>query len=866
MGAHYRRRLKIPFANSEQSAAPRLFQRHSPTRLTICYPCLFSFALRSGVTCAIGMAAHQMNSSGNSILAHGPRRPRRTPVSHDGGHDTGTTDGEINSLLARAFEEADTAPLPALLASSPAPATPPASAPGAPARRHVAAPEADEAWRPLIDMRTVIAAVLDTRRLIAALAVLGLAAGVLLATTIPKYFYSTVELLVDPRDLKISERELMPTGLPYDASLAIVENQTKIITSRRVLEATVDKLGLANDGEFNGKGLGEAGPVARLMELVTGSDPADEARLRETAVQGLQKAVSVSREPKSFVVFLTVRSEAADKAALIANAMADIYLGAQQDIQTGAAQRASGEIGGRLEALRADLEESERAVEAYKAENELFDANGKLISDDEILLISTQLSQARQRVAELRSRADSARQLTIDQVLSDALPEGAASNLISELRRGYAQKLQQRDALSQKLGPSHPQLQTAEAEAASAARAIETELRRLSQTTQIELQRAVQTEQELAANLARLKSRQTDISEKLVLLRELEREGATRRAIYENFLLRARETGEQADISTANTTIVSNAVPALRSYGTSRKLVAIGGFLGGLLLGIGIGMLRGIWRCIAAAPAAGVGLEPESAALASAAASTVPDAAPTHAASAAVAASRPVAANPTHMAARSVPHGPANPPQEPDMLYYPGMPHPQMMQPQPAQPHMMQPQMMPPAPYGGQPFMPQPVMMQQPVHAPAYGAPYPAVPAPMMPQMMPAQPWWPQMQPAAPMVPVMTAPMPAPISAPMAAPVQAYHLAPAYAPYQPAHASPMAAQPQPQAYASAPMPLHLHINAQPAPQMQSAPQPAMQPEPSPAVAAYDEIRERLRSLRDGITSLSEKRERLNLLG
>ncbi|MCU0830259.1 MAG: GumC family protein [Rhizobiaceae bacterium] len=727
-----------------------------------------------------------------------------------------------------------------------------------------------DAFRPLVDVRTVIAAIIDTRALIGLLGAFGLALGVMFAMGIPKFYYSTVELLVDPRDLKISERELMPSGLPYDASLAIVENQTKIISSRRVLEATVDQLKLADDPEFNGEGLGAPSPVAMLMELIGGKDPDDAARRRELAVQSLIDAVSVSREQKTFIVYLTARSEVADKAALIANTMADVYLNAQQDIQTGAAQRASGELGGRLDGLRSDVEKAERAVEAYKAENELFDANGKLISDNEIELISTQLTRARERVAELRARADSARELTLDAVLSGAAPEAASSNLIAELRRGYAQKVQQRDALAQKLGSAHPRLQTAEAEVASAARGLETELRRLSQTAQIELQRAVQTEQQLASEQARFKSRQTDISERLVQLRELEREAAAQRAIYENFLLRARETGEQAGISTANTSIVSAAVPAIRAYGTSKKLVALGGLIGGLLLGTGLGVLRGIWRSIRAEPddRADLQYDPtDDTDEASVPPSRMPqgdvNAPPRPDGPPPPPNPRKPALNQDQSPAAEAPPMYANLPQWP---YAPAAFAPQQPQPmmQPVMPQMMaQPmaQMMaqPMAQMMAQPMpqmMAQPMaqMMAQPM-AQMMAQPMAQMMAQPMPQMM-AQPMAQMMAQmmAQPMAQMMAQPqfIPVPMPVPVAVPPQIV----AYAPQQPVQQQPAQQQPAQQQPAQ-----------QAAPVVEAAQQlqPARGDVPRESAADHDTIRRRLSALRDGISLLAEKRDRLRAI-
>ena len=90
------------------------------------------------------------------------------------------------------------------------------------------------------------------------------------------------------------------------------------------------------------------------------------------------------------------------------------------------------------------------------------------------------------------------------------------------------------------------------------------------------LKRAVQQEQDLAARLAQLKVRSGDVNVDLVTLRELEREAAAKRAVYEAYLLRAKETGEQRDINTANMSVISPAFPPIDPSGPSRVMITLG--------------------------------------------------------------------------------------------------------------------------------------------------------------------------------------------------------------------------------------------------------------------------------------------------
>jgi hypothetical protein len=114
------------------------------------------------------------------------------------------------------------------------------------------------------------------------------------------------------------------------------------------------------------------------------------------------------------------------------------------------------------------------------------------------------------------------------------------------------------------------------------------------------LKRAVQAEQQLAANLAQLKAKMAGSAGPMVTLRELERTAASARQVYEQFLLRAQETSEQASIDSTNVTKTNPAKPADESEGSSRKVLAIGGFVGGFVFGLGLAILKGIWEALAA--------------------------------------------------------------------------------------------------------------------------------------------------------------------------------------------------------------------------------------------------------------------------
>jgi succinoglycan biosynthesis transport protein ExoP len=459
----------------------------------------------------------------------------------------------------------------------------------------------DQQWKPLIDPMQVVRGIAKSKLLIITTTLIGAGLGIAIALSTPKKYEATAELIVDPRDLKLTDRDLTQNVVASDATLAIVENQVRVLTSGTVLNKVVDKLNLVNDPEFNGQGSGGLGIRSLIHSILSrqdGPDGVDQVRQRALAVGNLAESLSVERGGKTFVITVSAITQNGEKSALIANTMTDVFLQTFGQIQSDTAGRATDELTARLDDLRKGVEAAERKVEDFRASHDLVDAQGHLISDDEMLKLNEQLSVARARTLELNARAASARSIDVNSVLSGTLPEEINSNTMSDLRSQYATLKQEADRAAIRLGPRHPELQAINAQIAGARDRIAGELRRIASSLQVDLKRAVQLEQDLSSRLAQLKVRSGDVNNDLVSMRELEREAAAKRSVYEQYLLRAKETGEQKDINTANMNVISKAFAPLEAKGPSRALMALAGLLLGFASGIGLGAMRGAYESL----------------------------------------------------------------------------------------------------------------------------------------------------------------------------------------------------------------------------------------------------------------------------
>lgn len=450
--------------------------------------------------------------------------------------------------------------------------------------RTPAEPPADD---PRVDLKELIGVMQRRRKLILAVAavpvLLALAYG-LLAT--PLYTTST-QILIDPRDRRIVGNEVTPENLAADGGVAVVESQLLIITSDTVLRRVIAREHLDTDPEFGGAATGLVRNALALVGIKAESGDPELKALRQ-----LKKQIGVKRSEKAFVAEIYVTSEGREKSVRIADAIAQAYLDDQTDARASAAGRASTALGGRLDALRARVQEAEDRVVHYKDQHKIIAAGNVLVSDQQLSEVTLQLNAARGKTAEARARYDQIVRARQSGVEGGAIPEAVLSQTIGQLRTQYAEVARQRAELGALVGPRHPSITNLDAQIAGVQKLINEELSRIATAARSDLERTQANEKALEADLESLKRKSVETSQASVRLREFEREVDASRAVYQAFLSRARETGEQQSIDNTNARVISKATPPRDKSWPPRLLLLAVALFGGLGLGAGAGLMR----------------------------------------------------------------------------------------------------------------------------------------------------------------------------------------------------------------------------------------------------------------------------------
>jgi uncharacterized protein involved in exopolysaccharide biosynthesis/Mrp family chromosome partitioning ATPase len=409
----------------------------------------------------------------------------------------------------------------------------------------------------------------------------------------PRQYTAATQILIDPTDLQAVGTGPTPATPLSDAGLLQVESQARVLGSDAVLRRVVANLHLDQDPEFAGsrsplRAMGE--DILGLIGIHMDAATADKTL---TALTELRRRVVVKRDERTYVVEVDVTTRSPEQSARIANAIADAYLAEQTQIRADAARQVSQSLSARLSDLRDRLREAEKKVEDYRTTNNMIGSNGQLITEQQLTEMNAQLVAARARTAEAKGRLDQVTQVQKTKDENGAFPAALLSQTITALRTQYAEVMRREAEEMTTLGPRHPAVLDIQAQAERLRRMIDNEIDRTAIAARTEYESAKASEQTLANNLKSLEGTTANTNQAMVGLRELEREAQASRDLYQAFLARARETGEQQQIDTKNIRVISKAdLPLRRSSPPPSILIALGALMLGAATGCGIVLLR----------------------------------------------------------------------------------------------------------------------------------------------------------------------------------------------------------------------------------------------------------------------------------
>ncbi|HLQ14075.1 MAG TPA: Wzz/FepE/Etk N-terminal domain-containing protein [Steroidobacteraceae bacterium] len=327
------------------------------------------------------------------------------------------------------------------------------------------------------------------KSLIVAAVVLALAAVVI--KLLPRTYTATATLMMNYQVNDPLGGKEFPIGLLG----SYMSTQMEIMQSAEVLFAVVDSLHLTQDREFTA---GFNGKPEQLRDWVK-----DKLIKNLTIEQGKYGGQ---------LIYLTAASREPDKAAKIANTLAEVYLSQQlRRVTDPAADRGEG-YSKQVADLKNKVTAAQDRVTAFRQRTGVTELQASNTDIDQALLTTLeqrlQEAQNQRRAAEVKQRGDQSVSAPV-----------IGSNLVQGLKTQLAQQQSQLAQARTTLGPNHPRIIELQSQIQATQNSINAEIRTFAHGSASELEAARQLEQKMAAAVAEQRS-------KLLAVRKYQDEGS----------------------------------------------------------------------------------------------------------------------------------------------------------------------------------------------------------------------------------------------------------------------------------------------------------------------------------------------------
>jgi succinoglycan biosynthesis transport protein ExoP len=425
--------------------------------------------------------------------------------------------------------------------------------------------------------------------------VIALPIGAFNALTSPKSFTASSTMTIESR-----KGPLDGPGNAVPLDMAWFETNLQNLRSVNVLGYVVKQLNLANDPEFLRS---DKGPMERLSSWI-GLGPAapkSDADRVNRAVALVASGIRAQRIGQSYMIRIDFSGRDPDLAARIANEMVNAYIFDQMNAKYQASRSAGDWLQERLQNLRDQAANAERAVVQFKAKNNMISTGGTLMSEQQLGDTSAALGKARVQVANLQARLermDAVRQIYQQEYSKEqpGLPAGenfseAMNNgLISSLRAKYLDLVNRETDWAARYGANHVSVQNIRNQIRDIRRSIADELGRIEETAKGELEIAQKGQKELEASLTNALSKTQDANQAQVTLFSLEAAAKSYRSIYDSFLQQHTEAVQRQTYPVSDARLISSA-SVVQTGPQTLKMWFTTIFAGGML-GVGVGALR----------------------------------------------------------------------------------------------------------------------------------------------------------------------------------------------------------------------------------------------------------------------------------
>jgi succinoglycan biosynthesis transport protein ExoP len=420
--------------------------------------------------------------------------------------------------------------------------------------------------------------------------------GAVYLFTAPPKFLAKASMIIDTRKTQLFQQQSVVGDPTLDS--AAVDSQIEVLKSETVAASVVKELHLTSDSEFVGS---KPGILGTILGYLAPSVPASETDLEQRAEEVFRAGLQPKRVGATYVIEIGYLSLSPARAAQIANAAADAYIDDQLESKYQATRKAGTWLQERIQELRQQASTAELAVLDFKKANNIVDTGGRLIGEQQLAELNSQIVLARAATAEARARLNRISEITrnglspdLDTVIRSpdpAVADALRNDVINKLRSQFLDLANQEAVYSARLGHDHLAVVNLRNQMLEIRKSIFDELKRIQETFKSDYDIALAREQSIQQSLAESVAANQITNQAQISLKDLDSKAQTFRAIHDNFVQRYMESLQQQSFPYTEARVITHAVPPWRKSQPNSALVMTLASASGLLLAFGVALL-----------------------------------------------------------------------------------------------------------------------------------------------------------------------------------------------------------------------------------------------------------------------------------
>jgi len=422
--------------------------------------------------------------------------------------------------------------------------------------------------------------------------------------TAPKLYTAHAMLMIDTTKVRILQQQQQIVGGDLPLDTAQVETQIELLKSEAIGLSVIKDSKLTDNPEFVDSQTGFIGAVFGLISRPVFSEGsssrsmASESELTRKALARFLANRNIRRVARTYVLDISFTSLSAGSAAAIANGIAEAYILDQLDAKFQASRRASIWLQERIAELRLQAMTADRAVLEFKEQKNIVDmggrngGDGRLLSDQRVVDLNSQLASARATTAEAKARLDRIQVVMTQEIPDAAVADSLSNGIISQLRTQYLDYDRRYHLYAARYGSTHLAVVNLQTQMAQLRRSMSDELGRIAESYKSNYEIAIAREESLEKSLSQQISGAQLTNRERLGLDELESRAKVYHSIHDSFLQRYMEITQQQSLPITEARVITAASqPGGSSSPQIFKILAIAGSFG-LILSLGLAALR----------------------------------------------------------------------------------------------------------------------------------------------------------------------------------------------------------------------------------------------------------------------------------